>query len=68
MNIPSGEIQKFLDTVSGQAQKYGLEPKEYIKKIWYHEQAAKLGEYMAMLLVDEISKILPQKTQEITVA
>ena len=52
--IPVSERQRFENLLSGQAQKYGLEPDEYLRKIWYHEQASKLGEYVAMMLLEEL--------------
>lgn len=56
--LPDTEKKRFEAILTGQANKLGLEPKEYLRKIWYHEQAAQIGEYMAMTLVDELSSIL----------
>ena len=56
--IPDAEKKVFETIITGQANKLGLEPREYLRKIWYHEQAAQIGEYMALTLVDELSSIL----------
>lgn len=54
INIPKGERTRFEDILRGQSQRYGLQPEEYLRKVWYHEEAAKLGEYMALSLLDEL--------------
>uniref|UniRef100_A0A6H2A0F3 Uncharacterized protein n=1 Tax=viral metagenome TaxID=1070528 RepID=A0A6H2A0F3_9ZZZZ len=56
--IPKNESARFIATVSGQAERFGLAPEEYIKKVWYHEEAAKLGEYVAMTLVNQLLQIV----------
>jgi hypothetical protein len=57
--LPVSERQRFENLLMGQAQKYGLEPSEYLKKVWYHEQASKLGEYIAMTLLEELLPLVP---------
>ncbi|MCX5999654.1 MAG: hypothetical protein NTU41_08730 [Chloroflexi bacterium] len=56
--IPKNELTRFVTVVSGQADRFGLAPEEYIRKIWYHEEAAKLGEYVAMTLVEQLLQIV----------
>ena len=56
--LPETERVKFEAILYGQATNAGLEPQEYLRKIWYHEQAAKIGEYMALTLVDELLALL----------
>jgi putative sterol carrier protein len=58
-NIPNSELERFKTIVNGQAQKFDLTSKEYLQKIWYHEEAAKLGEYMAMSLLDQLLQLTP---------
>jgi hypothetical protein len=54
VNIPKSEKVRFETTLNGQAQRFGLAPDEYLRKVWYHEEAAKLGEYVALSLMDEL--------------
>lgn len=75
MVIPEHERIKFESLLLGQAERFDLTPKEYLRKIWYHEEAARIGEYMAMMLLDQLLSIAPiasleeeellQKVQEI---
>jgi hypothetical protein len=62
--LPETEKRTFEAILSGQANKLGLEPQEYLRKIWYHEQAAQIGEYMALTLVDELSSILGEDEEK----
>ena len=50
--IPDAEYERFKSFIKSEASRYGLTIDEYIRKVWYHEQAAKLGEYVALSLVD----------------
>jgi hypothetical protein len=59
INIPKGERTRFEDILRGKSHLYGLQPKEYLRNVWYHEEAAKLGEYMALSLLDELLPLLP---------
>lgn len=36
-----------------------MKPTEYPRKVWYHEEAAKLSEYTAMVLMEELLQSLP---------
>jgi len=54
ITIPEAEQEKFDALLCGQALNFGLAPKEYLQKVWYHEQAMKLGEYMAMTLLEQL--------------
>ena len=58
-NLPDGERIRFDDFVNAQAKKYGLEPVDWLRKIWYHEQAAVLGEYVALTLTEALCRIAP---------
>jgi len=64
INIPKGERTRFDDILRGQSQRYGLQPEGYLRKVWYHEEAAKLGEYMALSLLDELLPLLPNKESQ----
>lgn len=57
--IPKSEQERFEAILCGQAQNFGLTPEEYLRKVWYHEQATKLGEYIAMTLVEELLPLVP---------
>ena len=59
LTIPKSEQSKFENIICGQAQRFGLTPEEYLRKVWYHEEASKLGEYIAMTLVEQILSLLP---------
>jgi hypothetical protein len=54
ITIPNSEQQRFKSLLLGQAKRFGLTPEEYLRKIWYHEEATKLGEYVAMVLLEEL--------------
>lgn len=58
MIIPEAEKRNFEVILSGQAKNVGLGVPEYLRKVWYHEQAAKIGEYMALTLVDELLALI----------
>ena len=51
--------------LKGQAARYGLEPDEYLRKIWYHEQASRIGEYIAMALLDDLLKLASRERTEL---
>jgi hypothetical protein len=59
VTMPISERQRFENLLLGQAEIYGLAPEDYLRKIWYHEQASKLGEYMAMILLEELLPFVP---------
>jgi hypothetical protein len=63
MNIPDSERKRFENLISAQANRYGLGVEEYLRKVWYHEEAARLGEYVAGSFVDELNVIIPKNTQ-----
>jgi hypothetical protein len=65
--IPKSEKERFTEIVKAQAQRFNLEPTDYLQKIWYHEEAAKLGEYVAMTLMSELLSLII-KADEITSA
>ena len=58
MAIPNTESLKSKNLLLGQAEKYKMTPDEYLHKVWYHEEAARLGEYMAMTLLEELISVL----------
>lgn len=69
IDIPKSEQERFEAILYGQAQNFGLTTEEYLRKVWYHEQATKLGEYVAMTLLEELLSlvIIPQSGQKETV-
>jgi len=50
--IPDIEYERFKAFLKAEASRYSLTIDDYISKIWYHEQAAKCGEYMAICMKD----------------
>jgi len=64
VTIPDNERIKFENLLIGQAQRFGLTPEEYLRKIWYHEEASKIGEYMAMILLDQLLLLMPRTWSE----
>jgi len=64
INIPKSEQTRFEDILRGQCQRYGFQPEEYLRKVWYHEEAAKLGEYMALSILDELLPLLPSNESQ----
>lgn len=58
-DIPKSERERFETILCGQAQNFGLTTEEYLRKVWYHEQATKLGEYVAMTLLEELLQLVP---------
>ena len=53
-DFPQSEAMIFESHIQAEAARYGMPPVKYIRKVWYHQQAAKLGEYMALTLVDAL--------------
>lgn len=64
MVIPETERIKFENLLQGQAGKYGLTPEDYLRKIWYHEEASRIGEYMAMVLLEQLLPLAPLVNEE----
>lgn len=62
--IPDSERIRFETVLSGQAQRFGLSPEEYLRKIWYHEEASRFGEYVAMMLLNQLLSLTPTATSE----
>lgn len=56
--LPATERGRFEVTVNAEAKRYGLLASDYLRKIWYHEEAAKLGEYVAVVLTEELVTLL----------
>lgn len=61
--IPERETERFERMLKGRAEAFGLSPEEYLRKIWYHEQASVLGEYVALSLVDLLITELGRKRE-----
>jgi len=64
MTIPESERIRFESYVQGQADRYGLTPEDYLRKVWYHEEAARIGEYMAMTLLEQLLTLAPVRASE----
>ena len=59
ITIPKSEQGNFEAILYGEAQRFGLTPEEYLRKVWYHEAACRLGEYVAMTLLDQLLPLVP---------
>lgn len=55
--LPLIERLRFEKLVRAEADRYGLGVDEYFRKVWYHREAAVVGEYVAMHLADELSAL-----------
>jgi hypothetical protein len=62
--MPDEEKKRFERLIRGQADRFGISAEDYLRKVWYHEQASRLGEYIAMVLLDELLKLAPQEVAE----
>ena len=64
ISIPRSERERFLNIVAGEASRYRMDVREYVRKVWYHQQAARLGEYVALMLVDLLLTMIPESQGE----
>ncbi len=62
LTLPQAERQGFVSLVEGEAARYGLSVRDYLRKIWYHDSAARLGEYVALSLVDQLIELAEECT------
>ncbi len=58
--IPEAEHDRFVNLILGNARLFGMTPEDYLRKVWYHEEASRIGEYMALVLLDQLLAITPQ--------
>lgn len=54
LTLPESERENFERLVRHQADKLAMKPTEFVRKVWYHEQAARFGEYVALTLAHEL--------------
>ncbi len=59
MYLPDEERMKFEQLIGVAASAYGFGAGDYLRKIWYHEQASVLGEYVALALVEKLVGLSP---------
>ena len=59
MVVPDAERMRFESLIMGWADRYGLSGEEYLRKVWYHEEASRLGEYVALTLLDQLLSLMP---------
>lgn len=59
ITVRESEQRRFGLILKGDAKRYGLSPREYLQKVQYHREAARLGEYVAMRFMDELLQSLP---------
>ena len=57
--IPSAERERFISIVNAVASRYKMSFEDYIRKVWYHQEAAILGEYVALTLANQLMDIVP---------
>lgn len=58
VGIPENERARFEKLILGNAKVFGLTPEDYLRKVWYHEEASKVGEYIAMVFLDQLLPLL----------
>jgi len=58
INLPDIEVIKFRKIAEARAKEYAMSAEEYLQKIWYHENAAKIGEHLAITFLGEMLKII----------
>lgn len=66
INMPQAEKDRFEQLVGGEARRFGLDEEEYLRKVWYHDQAAKVGEFLAMHLLDELLALVQKRNATAT--
>ena len=54
IHIPDHERVRFENLLEHEAGKYQLRAADYLRKVWYHQQAPIIGEYVAAVLVDRL--------------
>lgn len=57
--IPDEERAHAENLIAGHAREFGMTPGYWLRKVWYHQQAAVLGEFVALLLKDELEFLAP---------
>lgn len=63
VKIPEQERNRFENLILGNAKKFGFTPEDYLRKVWYHEEASKLGEYVAIVLLEELLSLMNKSAQ-----
>lgn len=64
ITLPDHEKARFDAHVRAYARQFDLTPEDYIRKVWYHENAARLGEYVAIVLVNELVQLAPMLNEK----
>lgn len=64
ITIPQTEQDKFEAILTRRAGQFGLTPEEYLRKVWYHEEASRLGEYIALVLLEQLLPLAPKPIPE----
>ena len=64
IGMPETERIRFESILRGHAARFGMSEEDYLRKIWYHEEAQKVGEYAAMNFLHELLRLLPSYTEE----
>lgn len=59
MTISTTEQEKFVSLVKGNATLFAMTPEDYLRKVWYHEEASKVGELVALNLFEHLLSLLP---------
>lgn len=62
LHMPESEKDRFKSALNVQAKLFALTPEEYLRKIWYHEQTSKIGEYTALALTEDLVSLAPQQS------
>lgn len=56
--VPDTEREMLLALISAESLRFGLSSEEYLRKVWYHDQARKLGEHVASIMLDWLLRIV----------
>ena len=59
MTISTTEQARFVSLIKGNATLFAMTPEDYLRKVWYHEEASKVGEFVALNLLDHLLSLLP---------
>ncbi len=57
--IPQAEQNRFANIVKARASTYAMTPEDYLRKVWYHEEASKVGEFVALTMLEHLLSLLP---------
>jgi hypothetical protein len=66
ITISATERLNFVNLLKGKANLFAMTPEDYLRKIWYHEEASKVGAFVALNLLDNLLGLLSISEEYIT--